>query len=343
MKLNINGMLLGIAMFFGGLVFQSSAMESGPEIWVRNDSTWPVQINYMRNGKPEVVQLDAGSKPVKLGKSSEVNDATYHSSMSLKSWPIDFKGTIKPSLDLLLILTTSYLGNWVEKFEYLEPGKLATSNVSKKESPLPEKSSSSARTAEDSMVWVRNDSNYKIQVNSTPKEGKELKHRLGVGQRIKLGKASTLVSASYQAYGDVWGKTSLVAWPLDIQGNIKADSDLLFRITTWLQGFSVKPEYLVSGEIPVGEERKEGEVVDPWDLFENDEAKTAFYNDDKEKAYRAIMGLTPHYTKDELKKSYVDLSREWHPDKGTRKEARDGRAMQIIIDANKYLNNKFSS
>ncbi len=365
-------MLLFIATFFGGLTFQCSAMDWDAGVYVRNDSNWPLEINYIKNGEPLVIQLGTGGKIAYLGQASQVKDAKYHSSADiLFSHPITFLNKTRAGDDFMFVITTWY-GKWSESEEHPEPGTISKDitgtpdSTAKKESPLPEKgspsvsetkesspsaksSSSQPRTAEESMVWVRNDSGYKVKITYITANGDKRERRLGIAQTMVLGKANTLKNVTYHAYGDVWEKTSPATWPLDIQGNIKANSDLLFKITTFLQVFSVSIEYLASGEIPTGkvglqeaDMQKKSDEFDAWDLFENDEAKTAILSGDKDKAYRFIFGLTPNYTQQELKTAYTTLSLTWHPDKGKLEQARDGRAMQILNDAYSHLNNKFS-
>ncbi len=368
MKLTTTRMLLFIATFFGGLTFQCSAMVWDAGIYVRNESNWPLVINYTKNGEPLIIQLGTGGKIAYLGQATEVKDAKYYSSTDLFfSRPITFLNKTRAGDDFMFVITTWY-GKWSESEEHPEPGTISKDitgtpdSTAKKENPQPEKgspsvsetkesslpgkgSTSESYTAEESMVWVRNDTAYyNIMLKWTTTAGKELTRRVGIDETVSLGKANTLTNLTYHTYGKGWQMTSPKAWPLDLKSFIKANSDLLFKITTFLQVFSMSVEYLAHGEIPGGIEmkpekksiEKTGGELDPWDYFPKAKKAKDSYGDIK-RAYRLLLNLPTEYTQDDLTTAYRTLAGLWHPDKGKLSEAKDGKVMQIINDAYENL------
>ncbi len=131
-------------------------------------------------------------------------------------------------------------------------------------------------------------------------------------------------------------------WPLEFTSKLKEGSDLVLVLTTWYGVWYDKGvEYLAPGESPKEKGKKKDEPskeLTQWDYFPEAKSSLEYYPNDKERAYRIVMGLKPGFTKDDLTEARRRLALFYHPDKEGSQEA-----MKLVNEAYGLLKDKASS
>ncbi len=200
-------------------------------------------------------------------------------------------------------------------------------------------SKGASQNTSDSWVWIRNESEWPAQINYTL-NGKEVVLRLEPGRFVRLGKAGSLKNITYYNYGYLYEKVAK-EWPLEFTTKLKEGSDLVLILTTWFGVWSDKGvEYLAPGEAP--REKKSpleepGKELTRWDYFPEAKKSIEYYPNDRERAYRIVMGLKPGFTKTDLTEARRRLALFYHPDKEGAEEA-----MKLVNEAYDTLKDKAS-
>ncbi|MBA2306802.1 J domain-containing protein [Candidatus Dependentiae bacterium] len=133
MKLLV-GLIVALA---GGMVFHNYAMEMPSKesvskevadlwVFVRNDSNWPIHINYISKGNPSISRVASG-ETVRLGKAGDLTNVTYHTygatiEKASREYPLEFVSNLKPGQDLIIVITT-WMQIWSESIEYTPHGE----------------------------------------------------------------------------------------------------------------------------------------------------------------------------------------------------------------------------